>query len=194
MYLKEEIIFGGKKLMNKVEPIRDKEKIEEIKTELLKSSMRNYMIFVVGINTGLRISDILELKVEDVKDTSHIKIKEGKTNKTKKFYINSELRKELDKYIKNMSDHEYLFQSRNGINKPLSRSQVYRILNEAGENVGLESIGCHSTRKTFGYHHYQQHKDIALLQELFNHSVPSITLDYIGVNQDVMDNSLNDFI
>ena len=179
--------------MNKVEPIRKKQKIEEIKTELLKSSLRNYMIFVVGINTGLRISDILKLKVEDVKDKSHIEIKEGKTNKSKKFYINSELRKELDKYIKNMAGHEYLFQSRNGTNKPLSRSQVYRILNEAGEKVGLESIGCHSTRKTFGYHHYRKHKDVALLQELFNHSAPSITLDYIGVNQDVMDNSLKEF-
>ena len=113
--------------MNKVEPIRDKQKIEDMKTQLLKSSLRNYMIFVVGINTGLRISDILKLKVKDVKDKSHIKLKEGKTNKSKKFYINSELKKELDKYIKNMAGHEYLFQSRNGTNKPLSRSQTYRI-------------------------------------------------------------------
>ena len=179
--------------MNKVEPIRSKEKIKEMKTELLKSSLRNYMLFVVGINTCLRISDILKLKVEDIKHTSHIEIREGKTNKGKRFFINSELRKELDRYIKNMNDHEYLFQSRNGINKPLSRSQTYRILSEAGENVGLEKIGCHSTRKTFGYHHYQQHKDVALLQELFNHSAPSITLDYIGVNQDVIDNSLKEF-
>ncbi|MFW5891728.1 MAG: site-specific integrase, partial [bacterium] len=50
-----------------------------------------------------------------------------------------------------------------------------------------------STRKTFGYHHYKQHKDVALLQQLFNHSSPSVTLDYIGVNQDVMDNSMKNF-
>nr|WP_174254494.1 hypothetical protein [Halanaerobium praevalens] len=53
-----------------------------------------------------------------------------------------------------MSDHEYLFQSRNGTNQPLSRSQEYRVLNKAEEIVGLDNIGCHSTRKTFGYHHY----------------------------------------
>jgi integrase len=92
-----------------------------------------------------------------------------------------------------MSDHEYLFQSRNGTNQPLSRSQAYRVLNKAGEIVGLDNIGCHSTRKTFGYHHYKQYKDVALLQELFNHSAPSITLDYIGINQDVMDNSMKNF-
>ena len=179
--------------MNKVEPIRDKEKIEEMKTELMKDNYRNYMIFLLGINTGLRISDLLQLKVKDIKGSSYIKLKEKKTAKSKKFYINSQLRAELEKYTKNMSDHEYLFQSRNGVNQPLSRSQAYRILNQAGSKVGLESVGTHSLRKTFGYHHYQKHKDVALLQELFNHSAPSVTLDYIGVNQDLMDETIKDF-
>ena len=64
--------------MNKVEPIRDKRKIEEIKAELLKSNFRNYMIFMVGINTGLRISDLLNLKVGNVRNKFHIEIREGK--------------------------------------------------------------------------------------------------------------------
>jgi len=179
--------------MNKVEPIRDKQKIEEVKMELLKDNYRNYLLFVLGINTGLRIGDMLKLKVEDVRNQTHIILKEQKTGKSKKFFINSVLRNALDKYIMNMADHEHLFQSRNGTNQPLSRSQAYRIINEAGTNVGLKSIGCHSTRKTFGYHHYKQHKDVALLQQLFNHSAPSVTLDYIGVNQDVMDNSMKNF-
>ncbi|MFW5795301.1 MAG: site-specific integrase [Bacillota bacterium] len=179
--------------MNKVEPIRDKSKIEEVKNELLKDNYRNYLLFVLGINTGLRIGDMLKLKVEDVRNKTHIILKEQKTGKSKKFFINSVLRNALDKYIKNKADHEYLFQSRNGTNQSLSRSQAYRILNRAGEKVGLDSIGCHSTRKTFGYHHYKQHKDVALLQQLFNHSAPSVTLDYIGVNQDVMDNSMKNF-
>ncbi len=179
--------------MNKVKPIRDKNKIEEIKNELLKDNYRNYLLFVLGINTGLRIGDMLKLKVEDVRNKTHIILNEQNTGKSKKIFINSVLRNALDKYIGNMSDHEYLFQSRNGTNQPLSRSHSYRILNRAGKKVGLDSIGCHSTRKTFGYHHYQKHKDIALLQQLFNHSAPSVTLDYIGVNQNVMDNSMKDF-
>ncbi|MFW5749916.1 MAG: site-specific integrase [Halanaerobium sp.] len=179
--------------MNKVEPIRDKTKIAELKKILHQQSYRNYILFVLGINTGLRISDMLKLKVEDLRGKSHIVLKEQKTSKNKKFLINSNLRRELDKYTAAMADKEYLFQSRIGQNKPLSRFQAYRILSSAGRKAGLESIGCHSTRKTFGYHHYQKNKDVALLQKLFNHSSPSITLDYIGITQDIMDESIEKF-
>jgi len=179
--------------MNKVEPIRDKSKIEEVKNELLKDNYRNYLLFVLGINTGLRIGDMLKLKVKDVRNQTHIILKEQKTGKSKKFFINSVLRNAIDKYIANMADHEYLFQSRNGTNQPLSRSQSYRILNRAGGKVGLDSIGCHSTRKTFGYHHYKKYKDVALLQKLFNHSEPAITLCYIGITQDILDDSIENF-
>ena len=179
--------------MNKVEPVRDKNKIKEIKKILKKKSNRNYMLFVLGINTGLRIGDLLRLKVENVKDKSHIIIKEQKTSKNKQFLINSNLRKELDKYIEGMAAHEYLFQSRVGENKPLTRFQAYRILSAAGKEAGLDRIACHSTRKTFGYHHYKRYKDVALLQKLFNHSSPSITLDYIGITQDIIDDSIEDF-
>jgi integrase len=179
--------------MNVVEPIRDIEKIEEIKDVLLEKSYRNYMIFLVGINTGLRIGDLLKLKVEDVKNRKHIYIKEQKTSKVKRFLINTTLRKELDKYMKDMTKDEHLFQSRIGTNKPLSRFQAYRIMSSVGKEVGLERIACNSTRKTFGYHHYKKYKDIALLQKLYNHSKPSITLDYIGITQDMIDDSIEKF-
>lgn len=179
--------------MKKVEPIRDKEKIEMMKSELLKSGLRDYLLFALGINTGFRISDLLRLKVIDVKEKSHIQIKEKKTGKEKRSYINSKLKKDIDRYITNLSDNEFLFQSQKGDNKPISRVQAYRILTKAAETISLENIGTHTLRKTFGYWHYKQHKDVALLQELFNHSAPSVTLKYIGINQDIMDNSLKDF-
>jgi integrase len=71
--------------------------------------------------------------------------------------------------------------------------QAYRILNKAAKNIGIGEIGTHTLRKTFGYLFYQKTKDVALLQELFNHSAPSITLRYIGINQDLMDNAMDDF-
>lgn len=179
--------------MKKVDPIREKNKIEEIKNILLKDNYRNYLIFVLGINTGLRIGNMLDLKVEDVRNKNHIILNEKKSGKSKKFFINSVLRNELDRYILDMADYEYLFQSRNGSNQPLSSSQSYRILSKAGEKADLDSIGCQSMRKTFGYHHYKQHKDVAFLQQLFNHSAPSVTLEYIGVNQDIMENSMKNF-
>ena len=95
--------------MKKVETIRDKEKIEAMKNELLKSGYRNYLLFITGINTGLRISDLLNLKVEDVRDKTHIIIEEQKTQKSKKFLLNNRLKDEMDSYIERMNDEEFLF-------------------------------------------------------------------------------------
>jgi len=93
-----------------------------------------------------------------------------------------------------MADDEYLFQSRNGENKPITRMQAYRIINDACKQVGIkDQIGTHTLRKTFGYHHYQQYKDVAILQDIFNHSAPSVTLRYIGINDDMKDKTMQDF-
>lgn len=92
-----------------------------------------------------------------------------------------------------MTHGEFLFCSRKGVNSPISTTQSYRIIVSAGERIGIENIGTHTMRKTFGYHHYQQYKDIALLQEIFNHSSPSITLRYIGINQDNIDLGYKNF-
>lgn len=184
--------------MNYVQPIRSKEKIEQMKEELKKSGTRDYLLFTFGINIGLRISDIIKLQVKDLLNTngtikSHIDIIEEKTEKLKRFKINNSLSDELYQYIKNMNMEDYIFKSRNGINKPITRVRAYTILNNAAKNIGLEEIGTHTLRKTFGYWFYQQTHDIALLQQLFNHSSPSITLKYIGINQDILDNALDNF-
>ena len=177
--------------MELVQPIREKSLIEKMKNELLRSGKRDYMLFVVGINTGLRISDILSLSVTDVKGT-HIILKEEKTDKTKRINI-SNIREELDNYIDGMNDNDFLFPSRNGTNKPITRVQAYRILNRVAEKLGIREIGTHTLRKTFGYHFYEKTKDVALLKELFNHSAPSVTLRYIGINQDIMDRAMANF-
>lgn len=178
--------------MELVQPIRDKKVIAKFKSELLKKGYRDYMLFVLGINTGLRISDILNLKVSDIKDKSHITIIEKKTGKNKRFLINSMLRTEIDKYIDGMEDDAWLFPSRTG-DKSISRVQAYRILNDVADKLGIEEIGTHTLRKTFGYWHYKQHKDIAILQDIFNHSAPSVTLRYIGINDDIKDKTIENF-
>lgn len=180
--------------MELVQPIRDKDKIQKIKDILIKNGYRDLLLFVVGINTGLRISDLLKLKVSDVKDQDHIIIKEQKTGKAKRFLINGSFKKQIEPYIRDMSDNDYLFQSRKGYNQPLTRTQAYRIINSASKKAGIkDSIGTHTLRKTFGYHHYQQFKDVAILQEILNHSAPSVTLRYIGINDDVKDRTIAEF-
>ena len=77
----------------------------------------------------------------------------------------------------------------------INRINAYYLIREACQKVGLqERIGTHTMRKTFGYHHYQQFKDVVLLQKIFNHSSPQITLRYIGIEQDQIDYSYNNFI
>lgn len=181
--------------MNTVQPIRDKKKINAMKTLLKAKNEKYYLMFRIGVNVGLRVSDILTLKVKDVKSKDHVTITEKKTGKTKRFLVPTTLQKEIDLYIKenNMNDEEYLIQSRKGNNKPISRIQAYRVLNEVAQQIGLDEIGTHTMRKTFGYHHYKQNKDVAILQDIFNHSAPSITLRYIGITDDIKDDTLKDF-
>lgn len=183
--------------MKFVQPIRDPAKIEEVKSLLKHSSYRDYFMFVLGINTGLRISDILPLKVKDVRNLDHITLVEKKTSKTKKknkerkFRINKELRVEIQEYTNGMADDDYLFPSQKGGH--IKRIRAYEILKEAGEHAGIGEIGTHTLRKTFGYHFYKRYKDVAVLQAIFGHSAPSITLRYIGISQDEIDNFLDDF-
>ncbi|APC48284.1 site-specific integrase [Virgibacillus halodenitrificans] len=178
--------------MNFVQPIRDPEVIRAIKHYFKEKNKRNYMMFVVGINSGLRISDILPLRVSDAK-RSYFSLKEMKTKKHKRIDMTPALKRELKAYVEDMEDYEYLFKSREGINKPIGRSMAYKILREAAEYVSLDEIGTHTLRKTFGYHFYKQTKDVAMLQEIFNHSSPDITLKYIGINQDSLDKAMKDF-
>lgn len=178
---------------NTVQPIRDKDKIEEIKTILFRQSYRNYFLFFFGINSGLRISDIIRLRVMDVKNRTHFIVKEKKTGNTRRIKINTTLRAEIDKYIKGMADSDFLFPSRQG-NKHITREMAYIIINKASRKAGInDNIGTHTLRKTFGYHFYQETKDIAMLQQIFGHSAPSITLRYIGISDDMIDQALDDF-
>ncbi|MEH6891901.1 site-specific integrase [Bacillus sp. JJ864] len=178
--------------MNFVQPIRDPEQIQQIKEYLKEKSERNYILFVVGVNTGLRISDILKLKIGDLKG-SHISMREMKTGKQKRIQITAALRRELKWFIEGRENHEYLIKSRQGSNKPIGRSMAYKILRSTAAEFGIDEIGTHTLRKTFGYHMYMQTKNIALLMEIFNHSSERVTLRYIGVNQDAMDRAMTKF-
>lgn len=180
--------------MQYVQPIRDKKKIEEIKAVLKENGTRDLLLFSMGINTGLRISDLLKLKVIDVKGKTHVEIKEQKTGKVKRFPLLGSLQSLIEEYVRNKDCSEYLFKSRNGKNKPITRVMAYMIINDAAQKANItDNIGTHTLRKTFGYHHYQQFHDVAILQYLLNHSSPSITLRYIGITQDNVEETLQNF-
>jgi integrase len=166
--------------MQVVQPIREQEKIEQIQEVLKKQSMRDWLLFTIGINSGLHLSDLLTLRVADLRDKNKVTIKEEKTGKEKTFVINYQLKERISEYVRCKDDFDFLFPSQR-TGKPIKRIRVYRILNEAAKQVGLHDIGTHTLRKTFGYHYYLRTKNISVLRDLFNHSAPSVTLRYIGV-------------
>lgn len=184
--------------MEIVQPIRDKKKIEAIK-KVLVGNKRDLLLFTLGINCGLRISDILKMTVGDVIDEQGrvrdgYKLREIKTKKDRQFPFSKNVQKAILEYLGGYAGDlsRPLFVSRktdkDGNDRPITRQQAYDILNDAAQAVGIQdSIGTHTLRKTFGYHAYKGGTDLTLLQQIFNHSAPSVTLRYIGITQDQID-------
>lgn len=179
--------------MNFVEPIRDAGTVKDIADYLKEKNEKYFVMFQIGIYSGLRISDILRLKVRDVRGKDKIKIREKKTGKEKAFPINKALADVLEQYCAGKKDYEYLVPSDRAHNKAVSREYAYRVMHEAGEYFGLYNLGTHTLRKTFGYHFYTQTKDVVLLMRIFNHSSEAQTLRYIGIEQTTIDDAMRKF-
>jgi integrase len=177
-----------------VQPIRSLEKLNNMKWSLKRHcSERDYIMFLLGINTGLRVSDLLKLKINDIKGKKKLTVREGKTKKPRTIQLTN-IYDELNSYIDTLDGTEWTFPSRKG-DKPISRIQAYRQLNKASDMVDMpDGIGTHTMRKTFGYWYYKQTKDVAKLQSILNHSHPEITLKYIGITDEEIEDSLNDFV
>lgn len=175
-----------------VQPIRDLEQLENMKWALKRfCGERDYILFCLGINTGLRITDLLQLKIKDVKGKKSITVKEGKTKKQRQVLLEG-VYEELNAYISTLKGTEWLFPSRKG-DKAITRIQAYQQFKKASEMAGVEAVGTHTLRKTFGYWFYKQYKDIASLQNILNHSKPDVTLRYIGITQEEIENKLQGF-
>jgi site-specific recombinase XerD len=179
--------------MNMVSPIKDKKQIENMKLYLKDKSKRDYLMFMVGISSALRISDILKLKIKDIwdgkKPKEYIYLNEQKTGKYKRFPITENLRKAIREYIKEYKpeQEDCLFFSRKG-DKPITRQQASLILSTAGDYVGItESISTHSMRKTWGYWAYKSGVSLALIMEALNHSSIANTKKYLGITQEDLD-------
>ena len=187
--------------MSTTQPIRDKEALRKFKNfyKTQKPNPRNYAIIVLGLNTALRISDILKLTSEMVYDHNkvreHIVVKEQKTGKINRILLNREVRKALNLYrhflVKSAAykaGNPYLFPSPYVSQRPLSRYQVYRMIRNAAESVEIqEQVSCHALRKTFGYRAWKQGADPIVIMLIYNHSSFEITKRYLCIEQDDKD-------
>jgi len=184
--------------MNFVEPIRDRKKIAQIKNLLRgQRRYRDLLLFTVGINTALRISDLLELRLSQFLDEkgrirNHFWIKEQKRGKRHEVVINASIREVLQEYLaefpairKNALNFFFSFPHHNDYTKHIRRGQAWKFITSICHDVGLAgNFGTHSLRKTWGYHARMSGVDVALIMHKLNHESIAYTKRYLGITDD----------
>ena len=193
------------------EPIKSMDDIIRISRYLIgKGRYRDNMLFVVGINFGLRISDLRVLRFsqlinDDCSFRDRFPVFEKKTRNTRKvkrnryITINTAVMEAVTLYLENtpgvkLSDYMFESQASNGLGKgsPISRQGVDLVLKGIARDLGLGyRIATHSLRKTFAYHQMvmsgNDPRKLLLLQKMFGHSTAAQTLDYIGITSEEID-------
>ena len=195
-----------------VQPIRLQSERDAIDSYLMHKNPRDRVMFALGIYMGRRISDLVSLNVRDVAYIDRkgrlcicerLVIQERKTGKFADLVIHPKVRRILSKYLRQRRKHcetlgallnEPLLKSkksrRNGQYR-ITRRHALRVLTNAAHDCGLNyKIGTHSLRKTFGYIQHQNGTSIELIQKMLNHSSPEVTLSYIGITRDDMDEAI----
>lgn len=198
------------------EPIKSMGDIQRISAWFLSNGRyRDNMLFIIGINFGLRVSDLLTLRFSHLIDEQFrfkttFPILEKKTRNTRKVQknryitINDAVVDAVVLYLENTDGvklSDYLFRGESNrcgdANKPIHRNSVERILKEVGEALGLDAhIATHTLRKTFAYHQMlmsnNDPRKLLLLQKMFGHSTSAQTLDYIGITNEEIEKAYLD--
>ena len=187
--------------MNFVEPIRERKKIAQIKNQLRgQGRFRDLLLFIFGINAALRISDLLQLRIEHVLDEQkQIKkrfwIKEQKRKKRHEIIINQSIQDAITEYLSaypSIADDQTNFiffnAKTNNYAKPIKRGQAWKFVKSICQDVGLNgNYGTHSLRKTWGYHARMQGVDLVLIMHKLNHESISYTKRYLGITDDELE-------
>lgn len=171
--------------MNWVAPIKDEETLEKFKAKLRSMDDKYYIMFEIGVGTGLQLQEILKFKNKDIRGKDSIEANIGTKNIKRTFMIPEDLKKIIEQYTENKDPEAYLILGHASSPAALSREQAYRALKSAGKSMGLTSIGAQTMRKTFAWRYYKSTGDIYYLQNLLNHASPSITYRYIGEKPNV---------
>jgi integrase len=184
--------------MNFVEPIRDRKKIAQIKNLLRgQRRYRDLLLFVVGINTALRVSDLLALQIGDFADAdsklqSRFWIREAKRGKRNEIVINDAMREALKEYllayptITQNPQHFLFFNTKTGdFSQPIARKQAWKLIDQICHDVGLQgNYGTHTLRKTWGYHARLAGVGIELIMHNLNHNSLAYTKRYLGITDE----------
>ena len=188
--------FKTKEEISSMIKIFDKHISEASNKHQRKIAYRNKMLFVIGINVGIRASDLRTLKWSFFFDEQmnfkesykFVPIKTSKQRKFVKINFNNAVKQMIYLYIKEYpidNLDSYLFASRKG-DKSVTVDGLRKIIKEAAVEAGIiQNVGSHSLRKTFGFWCWRtasdKNKALVILQQIFNHSSTQTTAKYIGI-------------
>ena len=171
--------------MNWVSPIKDEETLKRFKEALKKEDDKYYILFEIGVGTGMQLQEILKFKNKDIRGKDEIEACIGTKNIKRTFQIPAELKEIITNYTEGKDPEAFLIKGHESSPAALSREQAYRVFKNVGKELGLNSIGAQTMRKTFAWRYYKETNDIYYLQSLLNHASPSITYRYIGEKPNV---------
>ena len=171
--------------MNWVSPIKDDETLEKFKKELRTVDDKYYILFEIGVGTGLQLQEILKFKNKDIRGKESIVASIGTKNIKRTFNIPKDLQKIIMDFTEGKDPDAYLILGHASSSAAISREQAYRVFKSVGKSMGLNAIGAQTMRKTFAWKYYKATDDIYYLQNLLNHASPSITFRYIGEKPNV---------
>ena len=169
-----------------VEPIRKIKNIKAI-SRLTSANPRDHLLFLMGVNNGLRAGDLIKLRAKDVRDMKvgdTLTIKESKTRKDNILVVNKTVHKALKAYLDRVQpdDQDFLFASRKG-NGHLQSQAVSKLVKKWTRAINLKgNFGAHTLRKTWGYIQRTDHGvGFEIICKRYNHSSPAITMRYLGI-------------
>jgi integrase len=193
----------GKPKAQEVEPLKNVKDIEKVKQYLIgKKCKRDYVLFVVGCNVGLRAGDLLKIRIKDVfhgdRVCEAVRIVEQKTDKVRLFDLNKSAKEAIKLYLgtlKEINPDDFLFKSKKS--DALAVESAHKIIKTTLRELNIKgNYGTHTLRKTFAYHVYINNirsnpRIIETLQKILNHSSSAITLRYIGITKEVISSVYN---
>lgn len=196
--------------MMTVQPIRSEATIRAIKGIISKdktaNASRNMLLWIIGTNTGLRISDILKLKLRDVLDNKGevrelLELVEQKTKRPRAIEIRPPVKREIEKFLKDTGAYdlnEYLFKDRRkgkeDNNKPITRVRAWQMINDWGRKAGVTyRIGTHTLRKVFGTFAFKAGIDLVYISEELGHRNVAVTRRYLGITKEATRKAFKDF-
>ena len=190
--------------MQEVEAAKTERQRQQIEAHLLERGQVYADIWKIGVNTALRISDLLALRMAEVKKLDPtqpaLTLNEKKTGKRRKIVINRSALVVMQRRLNDNPKHKWLFQS-NALNlgkrhpaQAINRRSVSRVFQQVGQSVAPKvALGTHSMRKTRGYAMHKAGRSIESIAKVLNHSSPAVTMRYIGLVQQDIDDSYTEF-